>query len=475
MKTSRPEEIALTPIISTTGDISPRQLTLLLILLLIPYVLGIYWKAWGLIYLALLAPPLVCLVIGMLDPAAGITLGLAILPLLTVEVAIAPERSVSVAKLIFLIIIAIWLFTRKLKSFPVFPLLPHWIIYIFALFISSSINGLTFPILWNLAESVIIFLVFVAVTEIIQNDEQREKVLHLLAISGSMVIILWLVQKGLYHWGTLEIPLVLRVGIVQLTSMRNSSTLAQPNYFAAYCILLGSIFFSLAVGKARHEKLGIAPAGIGIWTIPLWLTSAGAIISLAIVLTAGGILFRHNSLKFSALIGLLILATVIGTNLFSQSSIFSSLAPESNSILVRKYAIKLGYRAWLDNPLFGSGPGTFENEFLRAEKSYSGPKLALYKPARSLAAHNSYLRHLVETGIFGLAASLWLLLGLFAHLWKKLRNNGLSHTYLFLGLLAFAISATFEDIFSYSVLWAIFWSANTLILGNHKFDRLENS
>jgi O-antigen ligase len=92
-----------------------------------------------------------------------------------------------------------------------------------------------------------------------------------------------------------------------------------------------------------------------------------------------------------------------------------------------------------------------------------------------MAAHNSYLRHLVESGILGLAAFLWLLLSLFAALWKKLRNNGLAHSYLFIGLLAFTISAVFEDIFSYSVLWAIFWSANVLILGDGRFMRPDDA
>ena len=214
--------------------------------------------------------------------------------------------------------------------------------------------------------------------------------------------------------------------------------------------------------------------GIGIWLIPLFTSSAGGVLSLAIALIVGGILFNYNSLKFLALISLFILAVFIGANFFYQSS-SSALVLERNSFLIREQAIKMGYRAWLDNPLFGSGPGTFEEEYLRVEKFYPGPKFTLHKPARSLAAHNSYLRHLVENGIVGLAAFLWLLFSLFAALWKKLRNNGLSHTYLFIGLLAFTISSAFEDIFSYSVFSVIFWSTNILILRNGKFVRPENS
>jgi hypothetical protein len=322
---------------------------------------------------ALLLPPLVCLAVGMFDPSSGISLSLALLPLLTAEVSIGSEKSISVAKLIFLVIIAVWLLTREMKSLPRPPLLPHWLAYIFALLVSSLVNGLKFPLLWHFAESIVIFAVFIAVTEIIQNDRQRRKMLHLLATSGTIVIFLWLIQKGFMYWSNIEIPLVLRVGITQLTSMQNSSTLAQPNYFAAYCLLLSSIFFSLAVGKPRLKKLAAILAGIGVWIILFWLSSAGAALSLIVAFIIGGVLFNHKLLKILALSSLVALTLFIISNLFFQSSSPSFLILERNSFLVREYALKIGYRAWVDNPLFGAGPGTFEKEFLRSEQSYPGP------------------------------------------------------------------------------------------------------
>ncbi len=464
-------EIALPRVHHISNEISRLYLSSALFLLIIPYILGICWPTPTLTYIALLTPPIACLIIGVMSPSAGIGLGLAILPLLTVEVAIEAERSISVAKLTLLTIIAIWIFSRRLKPFSNPPIILHWVIFLSALLVSSIFNGLSFPILWHLAESVIALLIFVAITEIIRDETERHTLLYLLALSGSIVIMLWFIQKGFLYWGSIEIPLVLRVGISQSTSIRNSSTLAQPNYFGAYCILLGSIYFSLIINKSKLIRIGLATAGIITWLIPIWVGSTGTMVSLVVAIIAGGIIFPYKPLKASSLLVIFLLAATISGAIFFQNHNFSSLKIDSNSVVIRKYAFLMGYRSWLDNPLLGTGPGTFEEEFIRAESNYTGPKLiAMRLPARSLAAHNGYLRHLVEIGTLGLGAFLWLICALFYQMWNKLRHNGIFDLYLFLGLVAFSINAVFEDVFSYSVLWVIFWSMNAIMLTTYKSD-----
>jgi len=196
-------------------------------------------------------------------------------------------------------------------------------------------------------------------------------------------------------------------------------------------------------------------------------------LSLVLALFVGGILIRYDLLKLSTLVCLFVLTAIIGANLVSQFPASSSLLPDRNGFLVRESALIVGYHSWLSNPLFGSGAGSFEDEYLRVAESMPDKKFILHKPARSLSAHNSFLRSVVENGIFALAAFLWLLFSMIASVWKKKGNDSHHRTCFLVGILAFVISAVFEDIFSYSVLWALFWSVTVLALGNDEPARSE--
>jgi len=83
---------------------------------------------------------------------------------------------------------------------------------------------------------------------------------------------------------------------------------------------------------------------------------------------------------------------------------------------VRILAFKGALRIWSEFPLFGSGLGTFGEQFFR----FAAPEL---KGVRFLETHSDWLQLLAETGLLGFALAVGTWLVLFFHLMKKWRER----------------------------------------------------
>ncbi|NIN68027.1 MAG: hypothetical protein GTO63_25645, partial [Anaerolineae bacterium] len=188
-----------------------------------------------------------------------------------------------------------------------------------------------------------------------------------------------------------------------------------PNPLAAYVNLLIPIAVVLAVGARRRINRLV----LGGWLLLAllvqfltlsrggWLGLFAAAATLAIMLTLQyrslpwTILPRHkigrwNILSAAVIAGTLIailLSCLIGYRLLNDPS-------RRHSVQERVLMWRSAWSAFLDRPVTGTGPWTYGTQFLR----YS--RVDLRRPVEK--AHNVILTILAESGILGLAATVWL-------------------------------------------------------------------
>ena len=188
-----------------------------------------------------------------------------------------------------------------------------------------------------------------------------------------------------------------------------------PNALAAYVNLLIPIAVVLAVGARRRiNRLVLAGwllLAVVVQFLTLsrggWLGLFAAAATLAIMLTLQyrslpwTIQPRHkvgrwNILSVAVIAGMVIailLSCLIGYRLLTDPS-------RRGSVEERVLMWRSAWSAFLDRPVTGTGPWTYGTQFLR----YS--RVDLRRPVEK--AHNVILTILAESGILGLAATVWL-------------------------------------------------------------------
>ncbi len=173
--------------------------------------------------------------------------------------------------------------------------------------------------------------------------------------------------------------------------------------------------------------------------------------------------------------GLIVVSGLIAWGSIEYLGQFEKIKIKDGSIAPRKYALKLGLRSWYENPIWGSGLGTFEDEVIRIERTSSGPIPPFRKDVKSVPAHNEYLRVMVEGGGVGLIAFLSLHFLLLFYLWREAERGALISYWTFIGLVGFSIHALFDNLFSYSVFTVLFWVYGLLSLIAERNEGNENS
>ncbi|MFC1622105.1 O-antigen ligase family protein [Patescibacteria group bacterium] len=195
-------------------------------------------------------------------------------------------------------------------------------------------------------------------------------------------------------------------GLLQIGSMpRVVSTFGQPNWLAAYIvILLPMLFLRIVDNEQKYLWLTILTLSTAVLVFTGSLSGVlGAVISLGYL----GFQYRKNIPKY--VYALLLLGFVLNFNFIKQrfhDALTFSIAPEdyqvSDSNLIRYGLWKGSLRLFVSSPkniLVGVGPEnfTYEYPFFREDVlNYSSEwNYIMNKP------HNYYLEVLVEQGIFG--------------------------------------------------------------------------
>lgn len=191
---------------------------------------------------------------------------------------------------------------------------------------------------------------------------------------------------------------------------RASGPFESANYLSLY---LGPLFvygfFAFFETKGQKEKFALVLGTLLIGLALFFSFSYAAWLALAATL-AFGILIqvrRREPRLFKwafgglFLMGLLLVASQVGTEKFQQFFEFSSQS--STSVRVQVYTIALSLIQ--DHPLFGIGLGQFEQQYQAVAVQVLGVQPF---EAVMLHPHNLYLSLWLSTGLLGLVAFVWL-------------------------------------------------------------------
>ena len=254
--------------------------------------------------------------------------------------------------------------------------------------------------------------------------------------------------------------------LARVTKNRVMGTLVYPNALASVILLLLPVSLSLAFNSTRQLKPPIRGAviamacllgGLGLF----WSGSkAGWLIGMAL---AGFWLFRLN---WSARMKWAMLTTVLLVGLAVFGIRFHNyFTAGATSVGARFDYWRAAAQTARNNPLFGTGPGTFQR-----------PYEQIKSPGAEMArlAHNDYLEQFSDSGIIGgICYAAWIGLALMTVGQRSWRSGGYLQFSLFLGLLGWFVQGFVE--FSLYVP-ALAWSAFTLLgcllrMTSNQFDK----
>ena len=234
---------------------------------------------------------------------------------------------------------------------------------------------------------------------------------------------------------------------------RVAGTLVYPNALAGLILLLWPVSLVLVFGATKGLKQLIRLAAIGlvvflggaalVWTGSKlgWLVGMGV---------AGLFLLRLDwpkKLKVAAVA----MVFVLGLGVFAVR-FHSYFSAGATSVGARFDYWRAAGQTTIANPVFGSGPGTFQRPYAR-----------LKSPDAEMArlAHNDYLEQFSDSGVVGgLAYAAWVLLALVAVGKRVWRSGDAVEFALYAGLLAWFIQGFGE--FSLYIP-ALAWLAFTLL------------
>ena len=254
--------------------------------------------------------------------------------------------------------------------------------------------------------------------------------------------------------------------LARVAKGRVMGTLVYPNALAGVILLLLPVSLALAFNSTRQLKPPIRGAVIALTCLLggpglFWSGSkAGWLIALALA----GLWLLH--LKWPARLKAIVLTTVLLVGLAAFALRFHNyFAAGATSVGARFDYWRAALQTTRENPLFGTGPGTFQR-----------PYEQIKSPDAEMArlAHNDYLEQFSDSGIIGgIGYAAWIVLALLTVAQPAWRSSGYLQFSLFLGLLGWFAQGLVE--FSLYVP-ALAWTAFTLLgcllqLSANQFDK----
>src|SRR5208337_4028963 len=180
------------------------------------------------------------------------------------------------------------------------------------------------------------------------------------------------------------------------------------NHFAGFAeLVIPFALVPLFLGKVRRERLFLVAFFAIVPIVALLLSaSRGGIVSFAMqmVILFLLLLVRRVRSKHMIVGGVVVLTAVMTVSWIGVNQVlarFAGVQALEATAGKRQSMRRDTWRLFLDNPVLGTGLGTFEMVFPPYDSLYDG-KIANH-------AHNDYLQVLAETGILGGLCCLWFL------------------------------------------------------------------
>jgi O-antigen ligase len=237
-------------------------------------------------------------------------------------------------------------------------------------------------------------------------------------------------------------------------------------FFSIYMTLAGVLSLVLLACLPRL----LPGAGFPRWTIAPWLVSLLGLLATytrgawmgfgAAVLSLLPVTRRGRWLLLGGLVVLVLVALAGPQHL--RERLLTMGNPDDPTVKERVYMWRSGFAIWREHPILGVGPG----ELKRVYERYALPE-AVKK--RTGHVHNTPLQMLVERGVLGLAAWLWIWVAFFARaigLLRRLPEGAVSVRALVLGSVAaivgFLVAGLSEYNFGDSEVVMVAWAMMAL-------------
>lgn len=133
------------------------------------------------------------------------------------------------------------------------------------------------------------------------------------------------------------------------------------------------------------------------------------------------------------------------------------------------------YRMWLDRPLFGLGPGTYQFEYGRYQRSYEKTRISTDFGTMG-NAHSEYLGPLSEAGIFGLISILLVIgttiyTGLRVYFTSERRSIRIFSLALLVGLFSYYFHGLLNNFLDTDKLSVLFWGYTAMLVAMDIYHR----
>lgn len=126
------------------------------------------------------------------------------------------------------------------------------------------------------------------------------------------------------------------------------------------------------------------------------------------------------------------------------------------------------YRMWKDRPVFGYGPGTYQFEYGKFQRSYEETEISTSFGTRG-TAHSEYLGPLSESGVLGMLSMLIIVLvsiltGIRVHLKARSRSVKFFSLGILIGLITYYIHGVLNNFLDTDKASALFWGFTAMLV-----------
>lgn len=233
-------------------------------------------------------------------------------------------------------------------------------------------------------------------------------------------------------------------------------------------LLIGLFLFATVVSYTRATWISIL-ASAGIWALIKWkvrfeFVLAGAVIAIAFFFSMRNDLMVHLEQN-----------RVESSGEFSEhvQSISNISTDQSNLERINRWSC--AYRMWKDKPLFGFGPGTYQFEYGRYQRSYEKTRISTDFGTRG-NAHSEYLGPLSESGVFGLLSILLVIgttfyTGIRVYLSSEKRSIRILSLAVLTGLSSYYLHGALNNFLDTDKISALFWGYSAMLVAMDVYHR----
>jgi O-antigen ligase len=233
-------------------------------------------------------------------------------------------------------------------------------------------------------------------------------------------------------------------------------------------LLILLFFFATVISYTRATWVSIL-ASLGFWAI-IKLKIRFEIVLVGMVILVGLFFSLRTQLMIQ-----LEQNRVESSGEFSEhvQSISNISTDQSNLERLNRWSCAI--RMWKDKPLFGFGPGTYQFEYGRYQRSYE--KTRISTDFGTLGnAHSEYLGPLSESGVFGLLSILMVIgttlyTGIRVYFTSRKRSIRIFSLAILVGLVSYYLHGLLNNFLDTDKISALFWGYTAMLVAMDIYHR----